>query len=176
MQGQITLGFGQEAAAAYLAAIIDGEGWILVNINRQVGVFNTDRDIIDAVIECCQILALRHVVQFEERSQRKNRQDGWRVIVTGKDSLIRIRDQVPLRASRKRVKLDEAIAACKQKPRPPREWIVERYWRREYSLQELADEWGVRNSTSAWCWMKFYGISRRSHAESNALAYQRGRR
>jgi hypothetical protein len=163
----------ERTAAVYLAAMIDGEGWILVNINRQVGIFNTDRDLIDAVTECCDVLGLNYVVQLERRAHRRNRQDGWRVNITGKPSLERIRDVVPIRASRKRSKLGEAIAACRQVPRPPREWLVQKYWHEGMSLQQVAEAWGVKNSTSAHCWMEYYGIPRRSVAEGNRLDWRR---
>jgi hypothetical protein len=148
-------------AAAYLAGLIDGEGHISYRRNYAVRVANTDRDIIDATIASCDALGLRYRIQDIKPRPEKNKQGGWDVYITGKDQLERIRDVVPIQSTRKRGALDTAIAAYKQLPRPPREWVEQKYVHEGLSLQEVAEAWGAKNSVSAWCWMEFYDIPRR---------------
>ena len=85
--------------------------------------------------------------------------------MSGKDTLETIQREVPIRCRRKQESLVEALAAYKQKPRPPKEWLVQKYHDEGLSLQQVAEAWGVKNSVSAHCWMKYYGIPRRSQAE-----------
>lgn len=153
-------------AAAYLAAMIDGEGHVRVHQNRSVSVANTDPDLIEAVEECCELLGLRHSTQRGSYRRSGNRKPIWEVRMVGKDTLLKIRHVVPLRATRKLAALEDAIAAYKQLPRPPREWLEQKYHVEGLSLQQVAEAWGVKNSVSAHCWLKFYGIPRRSQAQA----------
>jgi hypothetical protein len=161
-------------AAAYLAAMIDGEGHVRVHKNRSVGVSNTEWDIIEAVAECCELLGLRYRVA--ELKRRPPRRQGWEVFINGKDSLERIRDDVPIRSGRKAAAVIEAVAAYTQLPRPPREWLEQKYTVEGLSLQQCAEAWGVKNSVSALGWLKYYGIPRRSISEANRNRYQKARK
>lgn len=161
-------------AAAYLAGMIDGEGHVRVRTNRSVSVSNTDRELIEAVVKCCELLGLHHTVQRLMR--RPPRKQGWEVVITGKDALTFIRDAVPLQCHRKREALAEAIAAYTQVPRPPKEWLEQKYLVEGWSLRRCAKEWGVKNSTSAWCWMEFYGIPRRESGGGSQTKYPRPER
>lgn len=152
-------------AAAYFAAMIDGEGCVRVGKNRSVSVSNTERDIIDAVAECCELLGLPYRITDIKRANAKWK-DGWELYVTGKTSLETIQREVPIRSQRKAASLATAIAAFKHKPRPAREWLEQKYTLEGLSLQQVAEAWGVKNSVSAHGWLKFYGIPRRSQSEA----------
>lgn len=146
-------------AAAYLAGMIDGEGHVSIRRNRSVSVSNTDWELIEAVVECCELLGLHQTVQ--KLATRPPRKPGWQVMITGKESLSVIEEIVPLHCSRKRTALAEAIATYKYKKRPPQEWLEQKYLVEGLTLQQVAEAWGVKNSVSAWCWMDFYGIPTR---------------
>jgi hypothetical protein len=161
-------------AACYLAAMIDGEGHIRVHRNRSASVANTERDLIDAVTECCDVLGLHYVVNensYHREGDGYHRKPIWEVRMAGKDTLERIRDVVPLRSKRKAQAVRDAIAAYTQKPRPPREWLEQKYLVERLSLQQCAEAWGVRNSASAHSWMQYYGIPRREVGGGSGRKY-----
>jgi hypothetical protein len=79
-------------AAAYLAAMIDGEGHIRVTKNRSASVANTDWDLIEATVECCELLGIRHKIVAGSYDSRGNRKQVWEVRMYGKDTLVIIRD------------------------------------------------------------------------------------
>lgn len=146
----------KQEAAAYLAGMIDGEGHIRVRKNRSVTVSNTDQDLIDAVVRCCEILGLRN--RISRMSTPPGRKQAWEVFMHGKDTLEEIQRVVPMQSERKRIALAEAIGLYSQTPRPPKEWLEQKYLVERLSLQQCAEAWGVKNSTSAWCWTQYYGI------------------
>lgn len=152
--------------------MIDGEGHVRVHKNRSVSVANTDWDLIEATVECCELLGLRHRVIAGSYKSRGNRKPVWEVKMVGKDTLTTIRELVPIRSIRKREALGDALAAYKQAPRPPKEWLEQKYLVEGLSLQACAEAWGVKNSVSAWCWMEFYGIPRRGSGAAQTK-YQR---
>lgn len=162
-------------AAAYLAAMIDGEGHIRVHTNRSASVANTEWDLIEATVECCELLGLHYKVQKGSYRHNGNRKPVWEVRMAGKNTLEAIQSVVPMRSKRKKLALAEAIAAYKYLPRPPREWLEQKYHGEGLSLQQVAEAWGVKNSVSAHCWMKYYGIPRRSQAESQTKYPRPGR-
>lgn len=157
----------KDQAAAYLAAMIDGEGHIRVRKNRSASVANTDWDLIEATVECCELLGLEHRVTKATYTSRGNRKPVWEVRMTGKDTLLAIQATVPLRSARKRQALAQAIALYRYKRRPPREWVEQKYLVEKCSLQECAEAWGVRHSASAFAWLTHYGIPARSSSEAN---------
>ena len=146
----------KQEAASYLAGMIDGEGHVRVDRNRSVSVSNTDWDLIEAVVDCCVVLGLNN--RISKMSTRPPRKQAWEVFIHGKNTLMTIQRVVPLRCKRKQEALAEAIAGYSQVPRPPKEWLERKYLVEGLSLQQCAEAWGVKNSTSAWCWMQFYGI------------------
>jgi hypothetical protein len=158
-------------AAAYLAGMIDGEGHVGARRNRFVSVSNTDWDLIEAVVKCCELLGLHQTVQ--RLVVREGRKPGWQVIITGKDALERIRELVPIQSARKQKALDDAIASYKQLPRPPRDWLQKKYLDEGMSLQQVAEAWGAKNSVSAWCWLEYHGIPRREAGGSAKTKYPR---
>lgn len=163
-------------AASYLAGMIDGEGHVRVHKNRSVSVANTDSDLIEAVVECCDVLGLRYKVQQGSYDSRGSRKPVWEVRMTGKDTLLTIEKTVPIRATRKAAALAEAIAAYSQMPRPPKEWLEQKYWSEGLALQAIAEAWGAKNSVSAWCWMEYYGIPRRESGGVQHTKYPRPER
>lgn len=162
-------------AGAYLAGMIDGEGHVRVRTNRSVSVSSTDWDLIQAVVMCCERLGLRYRIADIKARPEKNKRAAWELYMHGKDTLMTIQRCVPIQSGRKQAALAEAIGAYKYKRRPPREWVEQKYIVEGLSLQEMAEAWGVKNSVSAHCWMKFYGIPRRSLSDANTLRYQKAR-
>jgi hypothetical protein len=153
-------------AAAYLAGIIDGEGWVVAKPAKFIGIANTDWDIVEATMECCATLGLRHRVNVSNKAQRRGRSTCWQVTIGGKETLERVQQIVPIRCRRKQVRLAEAIASFHKTPRPPREWLEQKYVIEGLSLQQIAELWGKKSATSAFHWMEFYGIPCRTLSES----------
>jgi hypothetical protein len=151
--------------------MIDGEGHVSYRRNYAVSVSNTDWELIEAVVECCALLGLHQTVQ--RLATRPPRKPGWQVMITGKDSLETIRLSVPIRCLRKQEALNVAIAAYKQLPRPPREWLEQKYITEGLPLQKVAEAWGAKNSVSAWCWLEYYGIPRRPSGGITRTKYPR---
>jgi hypothetical protein len=154
-------------AAGYLGGLIDGEGHIRVKINRSVSVSNTDMDIIEAAVECCVVLALRH--RISKMATRPDRKQCWEVFIVGKESLERVRDIVPIRSRRKAAALSDAIALYrtpKEIAYPPRRWLEEKYWGEGMSLAEVAELWGSKSPSHALMWMRHHGVPTRTLSES----------
>lgn len=146
----------KQEAAAYLAGMIDGEGHIRVGNNRSASVSSTDWDLIEATVECCDILRLNS--RISRMSTPPGRKQAWEVFMHGKDTMLTIQREVPIRCKRKQAAIAEAISRYRQLPRPPKEWLEQKYLVEGLSLQQCAEAWGAKNSTSAWCWTQYYGI------------------
>src|SRR5262249_20840144 len=109
-----------QVAAAYLAAMIDGEGWITVRqwstpkqargCMRVIGIANTERELIDACIDACEQLGIRPRL-YEIKRQRPSWSRKWEIQIIRRDSLRIVRDVVPIQSKRKSAKLDEALAS-----------------------------------------------------------------
>lgn len=103
-----------EAAAHYLAAMIDGEGHVAHRLkapgsrDRHITITNTDVDIIAATLEACQVIGLTRVTIRIEAYHHKT--PIYVMRIAGRDQLKRIRDVVPLQ-SVKRHTLREALAS-----------------------------------------------------------------
>jgi hypothetical protein len=151
-------------AAAYLAGMIDGEGCVRVRTNRSVSVSSTDYELIEACVRCCELLGLRH--RISKCSAKPGRKPAWELYINGKDSLVAVQQHVPIQCHRKQAALAEAIAAYKNKPRPSKEWLEQKYLVDGLSLQQVAEAWGVKHNVSAHCWLKYYGIPRRNQSEA----------
>lgn len=103
-----------EAAAYYLAAMIDGEGHVS-NLakktggrDRHVTITNTDVDIVAATLEAAQAVGLTRITIRIETAHHKTPLYVMRI--AGRDQLRRIREVVPLQ-SVKRHRLREALAS-----------------------------------------------------------------
>lgn len=105
--------FNREQAAAYLAAMIDGEGWIgepKGPSNRAIRIANTDPELISAIREACDALGISYTVQ-KIRQRRENWSSGWVVDITGRENFLRVLAEVPLRSSRKLDRLQRAAGS-----------------------------------------------------------------
>jgi hypothetical protein len=126
-------------------------------------------------VECCDVLDLPSKV-VRGSLPRGGRKQLWEVRIYGKDALLAIQREVPIRLRYKQAALAEAISLYKQKPRPPKEWLEQKYHGEGLSLQQCAEAWGVKNSVSAWCWMEYYGIPRREAGGTQQTKYPRPER
>jgi intein/homing endonuclease len=163
--------FITEQAAAYLAAMIDGEGWIgepKGAQNRAIRIANTDRVLIDAIAECCDVLGVHYTVQ-SIRARQDNWSDGWVVDITGHDSLRYILDHVPFRAPRKRDRLARQVASYAHPPLDP-ETLTELY-ESGLTVRQVAAELGISAKRVANA-MRKHGIARRTGADRATTVWE----
>ncbi len=116
--------FGSLAeAAAYLGALIDGEGCVFLGRSgRQISITNTDYDIIGAALDACQAIGVAPRVYLREKNW-KGRLPLWKVQLMHHADFIRVSEVVPIFASRKVAALRAILASYKygpQKRRGPR--------------------------------------------------------
>jgi hypothetical protein len=167
--------FTTAQAQAYLAGMIDGEGWIGEPTgaqNRAIRIANTDRALIDAMTECCDVLGIHYTVQAY-RGRQANWSDGWVVDITGYDSLRYILDSVPLRASRKRDRLARQVASF-ARPTLDLDMLVGLY-ASGLTVKQVAAEMGV-GPTRVRNAMDRHGIERRKGADRAAVVWEQRRR
>jgi hypothetical protein len=153
-----------EQGAAYLAAMIDGEGWIGepkpdTFFNRAVRIANTDPDLIQAISEACDWLGITYTVQVS-RPQTERRAKLWVVDITGRENMVTIRQQVPIQAARKRERLDRQIASYRR-PEPLNPHELRRLYHDEHlTIPAVAARLGVDKKRVLLA-MRAYGIPRR---------------
>lgn len=112
----------QEAAAYYLAAMIDGEGSVSVTYTsspqqnrrcvRYVEVGNTDSGLIAAFIEACDLLGIETRTYVKPRPKAHPKwSDGWVVQIGKRESLQIVVDKVSIQSSKKQAKLRELLGS-----------------------------------------------------------------
>jgi LAGLIDADG-like domain len=137
------MAFSEDQAALYLAAMIDGEGWVGEPkgvTNRAIRIANTERDLIDAIEECCQVLGL-HYLTYPYVAKRENWSPGWMVHITGEDSFRKILAQVPIRSTRKLDRVRRTIDSFR--PRVDVKEARRLYYDEGLTQRQVADRLGV---------------------------------
>lgn len=165
-------------AAHYLAGLIDGEGSVTMRpfktrggtqgYARDVRITNTDLDIIEAAEEALDRLGIPyHRYLRTDRAEQPNVYGSkplMDVVVSHRDGLREVLARVPLRCSRKRAKLEEAVGSYTNYGRlPDRDELVRVYMKR--GDRGAAEHFGVSSGT-IYNWRQKLGI---------AAARQRGR-
>ncbi len=110
---------GREQAAGYLAGIIDGEGCMKWVGNKKYGktlvltITNTDWDILDATMDCCDVLDLKYRIEEVAKCNHELRDwnRAWCISITGRASLQTISDEVPFRSKKKRERLNQRLSS-----------------------------------------------------------------
>lgn len=163
--------FNRQQAASYLGGMIDGEGWIgepkSKLRNRAIRIANTDRDLIDAIAECCDVLGVHYTIQYQ-CSRKPGWAAQWWVDITGRESFEIIRDEVPIRAKKKRDRLERTAASFRQ---PLERSKIIRLYSTGMTQKQVAEAMGVsvkrlRNA------MDKYGIPARAHVDRCDLIWR----
>ena len=132
-----------DEARFYLAAMIDGEGYVPACATshryRSIRIANTDPDLIAAMQECCDVLGL-HYLTIPIKAQKSEWSDSWAVDISSRDSLISVRDYVPIRCKSKVERLNALIDSYQRIPLSMDD-VVEPYARGE-SLKDIAARLG----------------------------------
>lgn len=153
-------------ACYYLAAMIDGEGYIPATATthryRSIRIGNTDPDLIAAIQECCDILRL-HYLTIPIKAQKSHWADSWAVDISSRDSLMYVRDYVPIRCKRKLERLDALIDSYQRLPLS-RDDVVEPYESGE-SLKDIAARLGCSKSKVTRA-LRRYGVEVRPRGGS----------
>jgi hypothetical protein len=169
--------FTNTQAAAYLAAMIDGEGWIGSPKNKQnraIRISNTDPDLISAIREVCDRLGITYTVQHIN-ARKEGWSAGWWVDITGRANMIRVRDEVPLRSSKKRARLDAIITSYVDRPPLDGGDLRRLYEEDGLTQREIATRLGVGFKRVLLA-MRRHEITRRPHGPERALSVWRSRR
>lgn len=160
-------------SAGYLAAMIDGEGWIgepKSLMNRAIRIANTDPIIIEAIKAVCDELGITYTVQ-QIRARSEKRSPGWVVDITGRENMVRIRDTVPFRCRRKRERLDKTIASYRSPLPINRDELARLYTVEGLTQEEVAARLGVGYKRVKLA-MQAYGIARRLGSDRNQSVWR----
>ena len=102
---------GFDDARYYLAALIDGEGSVECRLpQRRVTIYNTEEDIIDAAIECLNILDIDYSIYEYKTGTYKNVTN---IRISRRANLERLYELVPIMSQRKRELLYKCIITYK---------------------------------------------------------------
>ncbi len=163
-----------EAAVAYLAGIIDGEGTVSRPgaKSRAVIVGNTDPAIITATTRCLDTLQIAYKlneVKGPKRDAQPHLKKCWTVTVGTREGLQLLLDYVPLQAPDKLARLQHAVAAYRPDP-PTAEELSFLYEQEKLSSYALAARFGVTPPTIR-AWLRLRGIDVRDKASAQKAAW-----
>lgn len=172
--------FTSQEAAAYLAAMIDGEGTVSVHSarssNRTVRIANTDWELILAVEECCALLDIGCVIRKRLPPAKKNWKIGWDVTISGRANLKKVKAAVPLRSPQKIRRLDQLLASYSRPQMPTKEQLVRMYVDEKKSYAEIMKAFGVGSTNTVSYWLKKHGIPPRTRSEAGLISWDTGPR
>jgi LAGLIDADG-like domain len=167
--------FNTEQARAYLAAMIDGEGWIgepKSVQNRAIRIANTDPVLIDAIRECCAVLGL-HYTMTSHAARHAHWKPQQQVHITGRPAMAVVLATVPIRSPKKLDRLARTVESYRQ-PLPLDEATVRDLYAQGLTVREVAREMGVGTKRVIYA-MRTYDITRR-HGADRAESVWRSRR
>lgn len=124
-----TAGLGQgdlierREAAAYLAGLIDGEGYVKLyrntrkggrragqaKLERRISITSTDAGIIEACAQACDLLGIAHIVSRWYTPALEGRKRFCRVEIGRREAFQVVRREVPLRCAEKRDALEAIL-------------------------------------------------------------------
>lgn len=124
----------RDQAAHYLAGMIDGEGCVpdprpdlAHKRTKEISISSTDYELIDACVECCQVLNYHHRVRGPH-DNGPGRKVYWVIYISKWDTLRRVIVEVPIRHKKKKERLLEVM-----------ETYTKRYHLRPLTPEEIAD-------------------------------------
>ncbi len=189
----------EREAAGYLAGMIDGEGTVACkryklgqykgkNVqskvghywvwNRHIRIINTDYEIIEAILECCEKLAI-HASCNEVKSPSHKRygyRRAWTVTIGSRDGLTKVMELVPVRCQRKADRIRLALTTFKNTKRPSIEVLRSMYIDRTMSCREIARATGAKTSNTVRYWLEKYGIPLRSQSAATFFGWDTRRK
>lgn len=168
-----------DEAAGYLAAMIDGEGCVTwraptsggTKVARRVEIYNTDTEIIAAVLAACERLGIgAHAIERHHDNPRWKR--SYIVTIGRRRGLERLASMVRLRAPGKREKLEQAVESYRlTMSRPedrPLDEIRRLYYDEGLSTYEIGRRF-KRGPVTIHSWMKAAGMLLRTRSEAGLL-------
>lgn len=158
----------------YIAAIIDGEGYVNVK-GREVVITNTDISILDF----CQ-LALNELDIHNTKYLLRSGKDHWKpcygIMIFRRSDLKKIYLEIPVQALSKKNKLKEIYdLPIKRKNR--KEWPIKdivSLYDEGYSCKIIAEKLGLKSQQNVARYMKKLGHPRRSRSEANRISTLKG--
>lgn len=113
-----------EAAAHYIAAMIDGEGSVVMRMFstprqkwgclRRVEISNTDWDLIEAFCDACAQVGISRVTVRPKAARKSHWSPAWIAEILRREDFRLIREVVPLQSRRKLAKLDAILVSYRQ--------------------------------------------------------------
>lgn len=169
--------FNLEQAAAYLAGMIDGEGWIGEPKglhNRAIRIANTDPDLIAAIQEACDVLGVTYTTHAY-KGARENWSPGWFLDISGRENLTRVHQLVPIRSAKKWDRLARTLTSYRMPLPLERATLEALYVGEGLAMPEVAQRLGVSLKRVRLAMVR-HGIERRGHGPERAAAVWRARR
>lgn len=105
------------AAANYIAAMIDGEGYIndvkyRISNTRIVSISNTNTDILKHITKCLDILGITYKI-YTSNGLTVNKLQIYRVSIHGKENFLKVKELIPIQCGYKKERLDNILASYK---------------------------------------------------------------
>lgn len=132
-------------AAAYLAAMIDGEGHISTDKEGRVkgiGITNTDIDILDAIENSCSILNIKTTRSIKSFSPLQTK-PGYVINIYGRENLERVAELVPIQSKVKKKKLELGLNKFRVLHIIDLGEVEDLYYLYELSVREVAEQLNI---------------------------------
>lgn len=103
--------------------MIDGESHVQfdpVRGVRSITIYNTERELIDACAECCDVLGVRYSLT-ERAPQRPGCKKQWWLSIHHQQDFLTLAASVPIRSQRRASLLRDIVTSYKRKPYKRRE-------------------------------------------------------
>ena len=154
-----------EAAAYYLAAMIDGEGTVGLTRARQSGhvngalinIYNTDIDLLERSASACRKLGIRFKVIARRKSARASWKQGYWLLVTNMESVAIISRRVPVASAEKKRRIEAFMERSWIAKRPSKDSFAAA-WEASGRRSTRAGRMLGLSDTTVRKWARIYGI------------------
>jgi len=139
--------FTKDTAAAYLAAMIDGEGTVGYqsdgrhSIRRHVSIANTENSIIEACKKAAETLGIPYTVTVK-KPQNPTHKECWNVNFDSREAFTML-NTLPLGSQLKKARIERLVKSYKHS-QLTKEVIVSLYNDEELSIHAIAKKLGVK--------------------------------
>lgn len=145
--------------------MIDGEGHVSIrhrkSIDRIVRIANTDQDILDAIVRCCDVLGISTVLKpMHQKLDERHKLVCYEVAIYGRKNFQTLYESVPIQSTRKRETLEQIVNSYTYPVRPCAGELDLAYNEKKLSINEIARIYRV-SQTTAYQWLVKKGVVKR---------------
>lgn len=148
--------------AGWLQGFADGEGCVPLKLNhtyREINLVNSDRALIDVASDYLRHLGIEHHIHCY--NGREGTKPQWRIIISGRDNLMRWQKFIGFASPHKTARLNEAINTYKQiRNRYSGEELRQLYFDKKLTQHQIAEMFG-QSRTAIKYWLSKFGLRRR---------------